>query len=163
MAERRFFDTTVLVYAHDASEPEKRKVTRELLSTHLANQSAVLSTQVLQEYFVAAMRIGLSAELAQRHVFARAQVAFDSTFSSRMSRPFVADNHLPRSSGAIRRQNPLTTHIRESMSDVLVDVVAKRSRDPNNCGCSRSGCTSRSRANGSAPCAGRAAMCWSVA
>ena len=73
MAERRFFDTNILVYAHDASEPEKRKAARKLLSTHLANQTAVLSTQVLQEYFVAAMRIGLSAELAQRHVATYAQ------------------------------------------------------------------------------------------
>lgn len=76
MAERRFFDTNVLVYAHDASEPQKRKAARKLLSTHLASQTAVLSTQVLQEYFVAATRVGLSAELAQRHVatYARANV-----------------------------------------------------------------------------------------
>jgi predicted nucleic acid-binding protein len=73
VAERWFFDTNILVYAHDAGEPEKRKAARKLLSTHLANHTAVLSTQVLQEYFVAAMRIGLSAELAQRHVATYAQ------------------------------------------------------------------------------------------
>ena len=73
MAERRFFDTNVLVYAHAADEPRKRKTARKLLSTHLADQTAVISTQVLQEYFVAATRIGLPAELAQQHVVTYAQ------------------------------------------------------------------------------------------
>lgn len=73
MAERRFFDTNILVYAHAADEPQKRKVARKLLSTHLGDQTAVISTQVLQEYFVAATRIGLPAELAQQHVATYAQ------------------------------------------------------------------------------------------
>jgi predicted nucleic acid-binding protein len=73
VAERRFFDTNILVYAHDADEPRKKKTARKLLSTCLADQTAVLSTQVLQEYFVAAMRIGLPAELAQQHVAIYAQ------------------------------------------------------------------------------------------
>ena len=73
MAERRFFDTNVLVYAHAADEPKKRKVARKLLSAHLADHTAVLSTQVLQEYFVAVRRIGLPAELARRHVMTYAQ------------------------------------------------------------------------------------------
>lgn len=73
MAERRFFDTNILVYAHDAAEPQKRKTARKLLAAHLADQTAVLSTQVLQEYFVAATRMGLPAELAQRQVATYAQ------------------------------------------------------------------------------------------
>jgi predicted nucleic acid-binding protein len=74
VSERRFFDTNILVYADDASEPEKRKAAVKLLSTHLlADQTAVLSTPVPQEYFAAAMRIGLSAEVAQRHVATYAQ------------------------------------------------------------------------------------------
>lgn len=73
MAERRFFDTNVLVYAQDPSAPQKRKTARKLISTHLADQTAVISTQVLQEYFVAATRMGLPAELAQDHVGTYAQ------------------------------------------------------------------------------------------
>jgi len=73
VAERRFIDTNVLVYVHDANEPQKRKIARNLLAEHLGNQSAVLSTQVLQEYFVAATRIGLPAEIAQKHVTTYAQ------------------------------------------------------------------------------------------
>jgi predicted nucleic acid-binding protein len=73
VAGRRFFDTNVLVYAHAADDPNKRKLSRKLLSVHLGDQTAVFSTQVLQEYFVAATRIGLPAELAQRHVATDAQ------------------------------------------------------------------------------------------
>jgi predicted nucleic acid-binding protein len=73
VAERRFFDANVLVYAHAADEPQKRKVARKLLSGHLLDQIAVFSTQVLQEYFVAVTRIGLPAEIAQRHVATYAQ------------------------------------------------------------------------------------------
>ena len=68
MADRLFFDTNILVYAQASEEPQKRKTARKLLSARLADQTAVFSTQVLQEYFVAATRIGLSAELAQQHV-----------------------------------------------------------------------------------------------
>ena len=73
MAERRFFDTNLLVYAHGADEPQKKKIARKLLATHLGDQTAVFSTQVLQEYFVAATRIGLPAELVQQQVATYAQ------------------------------------------------------------------------------------------
>ena len=73
MPERRFFDSNILVYAHDAAEPQKRKRARKLLSAHLGDQTAVFSTQVLQEYFVAATRIGVPAQLAQQHVATYAQ------------------------------------------------------------------------------------------
>lgn len=73
MANRSFFDTNVLVYAHAADEPKKRTVARKLLTAHLADQTAVFSTQVLQEYFVAVTRIGLPADLAQHHVATYAQ------------------------------------------------------------------------------------------
>ena len=66
-------DTNILVYAHAGDEPQKRKVARKVLSTHLEDQTAVFSTQVLQEYFVAATRIGLPAEIAQQHVATYAQ------------------------------------------------------------------------------------------
>jgi predicted nucleic acid-binding protein len=73
VAERRFFDTNILIYAHAADEPQKKKTARKLLTSHVADQTAVISTQVLQEYFVAATRIGLPAELAQQHVATYAQ------------------------------------------------------------------------------------------
>jgi predicted nucleic acid-binding protein len=71
--ERRFFDTNILVYANAAQEPRKKKLARKLLTVHLRDQTAVFSTQVLQEYFVAATRIGLPSDLAQLHVATYAQ------------------------------------------------------------------------------------------
>jgi predicted nucleic acid-binding protein len=64
-----FFDTNVLVYADDASLPKKQERAIALFAHHLSHGTAVVSLQVLQEYFVAATRkLGLAPELAQRKV-----------------------------------------------------------------------------------------------
>jgi len=67
----------VLVYADDASSPEKQNRAIALLAEHLRRGTAVVSLQVLQEYFVAATRkLGVAPEMAQRKVeiLARARV-----------------------------------------------------------------------------------------
>ena len=53
---RTFVDTNVLLYAHDASETEKQPIARALLEELWADRSGVLSTQVLQEFYVVATR-----------------------------------------------------------------------------------------------------------
>lgn len=55
-AERRFLDTNVLVYLFDADNQEKRNCSRDILLSARASESLVLSTQVLQEFYVAATR-----------------------------------------------------------------------------------------------------------
>jgi predicted nucleic acid-binding protein len=72
-----FFDTNVLAYADDASSPEKQDRAITLLAEHLRRGTAVVSLQVLQEYFVTATRkLGVAPETAQRKVeiLARARV-----------------------------------------------------------------------------------------
>lgn len=72
-----FFDTNVLVYADDASSPERQDRAISLFAEHLRRGMAVVSLQVLQEYFVAATRkLRLAPEMAQRKVeiLARARV-----------------------------------------------------------------------------------------
>ncbi|MBZ5723959.1 MAG: PIN domain-containing protein [Acidobacteriia bacterium] len=72
-----FFDTNVLVYADDASSPEKQGRVIALVAEHLRRGTAVVSLQVLQEYYVAATRkLGVAPEVAQRKVeiLARARV-----------------------------------------------------------------------------------------
>jgi predicted nucleic acid-binding protein len=72
-----FFDTNVLAYADDASSPEKQNRAISLLGEHLRRGTAVVSLQVLQEYFVVATRkLGVAPETAQRKVeiLARARV-----------------------------------------------------------------------------------------
>ena len=72
-----FFDTNIVVYAEDASVPEKQQRAIELIADHLRHRAAIFSLQVLQEYFVAATRkLGLAPELAQAKVelLARAHI-----------------------------------------------------------------------------------------
>ena len=72
-----FFDTNVLVYTDDGAAPAKRERAIALFRDHLQQGTAVLSLQVLQEYFAAATRkLTLTLEIAQRKVeiMARARV-----------------------------------------------------------------------------------------
>jgi predicted nucleic acid-binding protein len=69
MSARSFIDTNVLVYADDASAGAKRTRALEILAELVAASEAVVSTQVLQEYFVVATRkLGVPAEVARRKV-----------------------------------------------------------------------------------------------
>ena len=82
MSGLAFFDTNVLVYADDRWSPKKQDRAIALFTEHLRRGTAVVSLQVLQEYFAAATRkLGVSSEAAQRKVeiLARARVVrFDA-------------------------------------------------------------------------------------
>ena len=58
MADDRliFLDTNVLVYAHDRSETSKQPVAQALLDGLWRTRNGVLSTQVLQEFYVVVTR-----------------------------------------------------------------------------------------------------------
>jgi len=51
-----FFDTNILVYLFDTSARDKRSRARELFERHGPLGEAVISTQVLQEFYVAVTR-----------------------------------------------------------------------------------------------------------
>ena len=53
---RRFFDTNVLVYLFDDAAPQKKQHAQQLLTQAVSDGVALLSTQVLQEFFVAVTR-----------------------------------------------------------------------------------------------------------
>ena len=53
---RTFFDTNILVYLHDSGEPLKTAVARKLFEARTAAGEFVVSTQVLQELWVTALR-----------------------------------------------------------------------------------------------------------
>jgi predicted nucleic acid-binding protein len=55
-AGKAFLDTNVLVYAQDDDTPEKRTRSRDLIADVIATGIGVVSTQVLQEFFVASTR-----------------------------------------------------------------------------------------------------------
>jgi predicted nucleic acid-binding protein len=60
---RSFFDTNVLLYLFDNSVPEKKERAQEVFSQEAEAGRAVLSTQVLQEFYVNATR-GLAEPLS---------------------------------------------------------------------------------------------------
>lgn len=69
MSERVFFDTNVLVYADDLDAGAKRDRAQALLAAALRAGDGVLSTQVLQEFFVIATRkLGVDPAIARRKV-----------------------------------------------------------------------------------------------
>lgn len=66
MPGRVFLDTNVLVYAQDAGAPAKQRKSREIIAQLATNVDGVISTQVLQEFFVAATgKIGVPALAAK--------------------------------------------------------------------------------------------------
>lgn len=73
---RSFFDTNVLLYLFDNSVPAKKARAQEVFYDEVEADRAVLSTQILQEFYVNATRKlaePLSAEAAEEQVrdFAR--------------------------------------------------------------------------------------------
>ena len=71
MSGKYFADTNVLVYAFDNSDPEKQKVAQQLLEKYGNTGELMVSTQVLQEFFVTVTRKlkpPLATEVAQQLV-----------------------------------------------------------------------------------------------
>jgi len=66
---RVFLDTNVPVYAADNRDPAKQRLAHRLLTDLHHEHRGVLSTQVLQEFFVVATgKLGISPEKARQLV-----------------------------------------------------------------------------------------------
>jgi predicted nucleic acid-binding protein len=52
MSDRTFVDTNVLIYAHDVDAKSKHEAAKSVLSDLWDERKGVLSTQVLQEFYV---------------------------------------------------------------------------------------------------------------
>jgi predicted nucleic acid-binding protein len=66
---RTFVDTNILVYAHDASDPERHGRAVSLLMGLWADRAGVVSTQVLAElYSVLTRKLGMSSPEAREIV-----------------------------------------------------------------------------------------------
>lgn len=63
-----FFDTNVLAYAQDHDVPDKRERSRQLIAEVVAAGTGVVSTQVLQEFYVTATRKMHVSPLAAKRV-----------------------------------------------------------------------------------------------
>ena len=56
MTDRSFLDTNILVYAYDVREPIKQAQAREILKQGIEDETAVLSVQVIGEFFTVVTR-----------------------------------------------------------------------------------------------------------
>lgn len=56
MNDKVFFDSNVVIYAYDTRDSAKQQRAQELLLSALPSKSAVLSAQVLGEFFVVVTR-----------------------------------------------------------------------------------------------------------
>lgn len=56
MSVKTFVDTNVLIYAHDVDAGNKREIAQSLLRELWRDRNGVLSMQVLQEFYVNAVR-----------------------------------------------------------------------------------------------------------
>lgn len=52
MSDKAFVDTNVLIYAHDVDAKSKHEVAKKVLRELWGERNGVLSTQVLQEFYV---------------------------------------------------------------------------------------------------------------
>lgn len=56
MSDKTFVDTNVLIYAHDVDAGRKHEIAKAVLRELWVEQTGVVSTQVLQEFYVNATR-----------------------------------------------------------------------------------------------------------
>jgi predicted nucleic acid-binding protein len=56
MTDRVFLDTNILVYAQDSASPSKQRKSRQLITQIADSASGVISSQVMQEFYVTATR-----------------------------------------------------------------------------------------------------------
>ena len=56
IAKRIFIDTNILVYLADSSDLDRQNKTREILKKDLRDNHLIISTQVIQEFFITATK-----------------------------------------------------------------------------------------------------------
>jgi predicted nucleic acid-binding protein len=67
---KSFIDTNILIYALDQADPVKQQKARALLKTLQEKESGVISTQVLQEFYVVSTtKLNLNVDLVKKIIF----------------------------------------------------------------------------------------------
>ena len=77
MRDNIFFDTNILIYAHDSSDKDKQRRAQELIFRGLAEKNMVVSTQVFSEYFVVATKkldLSYTDVIRELHLLSKARV-----------------------------------------------------------------------------------------
>jgi predicted nucleic acid-binding protein len=114
MSDRLFLDTNVVVYLYDTDAPAKQEVARALIGREGPAGRLVVSTQVLQEFYVTVTR-KLASPLSEKAAeeATRALAAFDVV---------TPDAELVLEAIALARRDQV------SLWDALVVAAARRAR-----------------------------------
>ena len=113
MSDRLFFDTNILYYAFDNSEPDKQSIAQELLANAMASGTGCLSAQVLGEFF--------HATVVRRQLM-HAEEAENAVRSLSALHVVEIDYTMVRTAITLHRQ------FKTSYWDSLILAAAKRSR-----------------------------------
>lgn len=69
MSAKYFLDTNILLYADDLDAGQKQDLAIEIIEAAISSGKGVISTQVLQEYFVnATSKLGIQPDEAKRRI-----------------------------------------------------------------------------------------------
>ncbi len=77
MSAENFYDTCVLVYAHDNADRSKQAKAQKLIFSGMEAGSMVLSTQVMSEYFTTATRklkLAYADVIEEMHLLSRGKI-----------------------------------------------------------------------------------------
>ncbi|HEX3036626.1 MAG TPA: PIN domain-containing protein [Thermodesulfobacteriota bacterium] len=96
MSERIFLDTNVLVYLFDNDAPDKQNRAREIFSRQEFRSRVIISTQVLQEFYVAATR--KLAKAARTECSLSSGSGFGSSACNTSGYPYNPFGHIQESS-----------------------------------------------------------------
>ena len=69
--DRVFVDTNIIIYAYDVTSGNKHKVAGDILADLWTSGTGVISTQVLQEFFVNVVQKIPKSKLEQTHTIFR--------------------------------------------------------------------------------------------
>jgi predicted nucleic acid-binding protein len=135
MASRTFVDTNVLVYLFDSDSPDKQSRARAALQQALERGAVVISTQVLQEFFVTVTRkltrplAARAAEAALRSLMELSVVQIDpelvlaAALSSRRDRISFWDSLILAAASAAGCQEVLSEDLQHGQSFAGVRVA----------------------------------------
>jgi len=110
MSDRAFVDTNILVYAHDRAAGERHRIARTLLERLWEERTGVLSTQVIQEFYVNVRR--------------RAQRPISATEAGQLVEDYLSWDVVVNDAEAIRQALAIEKRYRLGFWDALIVQAA---------------------------------------
>jgi predicted nucleic acid-binding protein len=114
MPDRAFFDTNILVYAFDRRDATRQAISSKLLEQGLRDRTAVLSLQVLQEFYVVSTR--------------KISVPLEPARARNLVAEFLRHDEVETTAAHLLQAMDLSTGAKLSFWDSLIAVTAVEAR-----------------------------------